>query len=373
MALSALLIVLISVASLIGGRLRVDTHDCIQFEDSFTDRSYYDAATGNKLLTPFIYNGVGAQNVFPSPDARHVAYLWQRDATSTRLSLFIKPIGVSNHNARLLQSNLNKISFTDFRDIRWSPDGHFIAYRWDTEDGAQYIAISDTAGNQIAHRVLDDTPENVISVNLHGWSADGKYLAVSYYADHTVDDPTPPTTIHILSAPTLQSIETPLLTSNLRPRNTGGDNISANTYDMVQWSASGDWLDYLTTKPDEHDTLTLYSPSTGQMLTADTSATSNLEFPAQVLWSPDGKHVAVLTPQYVQLVLTPQYVDLQSQEFITWKVDIFGIDGSIFYTVSDSATPSFFEPNPRTLGEFHEKGKAKRGIVGNKVKGVADE
>lgn len=342
--LSALLIVLISVTSLSGGRVRAATRDCIQLEDEYTNRSYYDVVTGNKLLPPFTFDGSGVQTVFPSPDARYIAYLWQADTTlATRFSLFIKLRGASNHTARLLQSNLNEPNFSDFRDIRWSPDGHFIAYRWNSDDGTQYIAISDTDGNQIARRVLDHVPENVTSVNLHGWSADGKYLAVSYHTDLSMDDPTLPTTIYILSAPTLRSIETPLLISNMRPRNTGGDNRSLDTYDMVQWSAFGDWLDYLTTKPDAHDTLTLYSPDTGQMLTAETSATSVLDFPAQVLWSPDGKHVAVLTARYIEQA---------SDGFVTWKIDIFGIDGSIFYRVSDNALPSIFQPTPRTLAEF---------------------
>jgi len=121
----------------------------------------------------------------------------------------------------------------------------------------------------------------------------------------------------------LQSIKTPLLTTNVPVRNFGVGDSGSDTYEMVQWGASGDWLDYLTRKPDGHNTLVLYSPGTGQMLTADTSGTTYIDG-AQVLWSPDGKHIAVL-------------YTLKDSEFGAWSLDVFGIDGSAFYKVTDDA------------------------------------
>jgi len=329
--LSALLIVPISVTSLNGGRVQADRRDCIQVEDAFTNRSYYDVVTGNKLLTPFV--SADYTSISVSPDAHYVAYIG--------LSLFLKSVGASNHTARLLQNDVDAQGYYDARDMQWSPDEHFIAYRWVSEDGTQYVAVSDTAGNQVARHVLDHVPEGA-TVSLHGWSADGRYLAVSYHIDsQSPDDPTPLTSIHILSAPNLQPVETPLLTSNMVPRDKGGD--AFNPYEMVQWGASGDWLDYLTGKPDEHDTLTLYSPSTGQMLTADTSGLTDPGFQPQVLWSPDGKHIAVLSPK----------ADVRQKQFsIKWGVDIFGIDGSIFYSVSDNAIPSTLYPTPWNINQF---------------------
>jgi len=333
--LSALLAALLSVTSLNGGRVQAATRDCIQVEDAFTNRSYYDVITGNRLLTPFV--SADYINILVSPDAHYLVYLEQTD---TGLSLFLKSVGASNHTARLLQNDVDEHGSYDSRDMRWSPDGHLIAYRWISGDGTQYVAISDIAGNQTARRVLAHAPEHT-KVSLHGWSADGRYLAVSYHTDSKApDDPTPLTSIYILSAPDLQPVETPLLTSNMLPRNMGRDVV--DPYEMVQWGTSGDWLDYLTGKLDEHDTLTLYSPSTGQMLTADTSGLTDPRFQPQVLWSPDGKHITVLSPKAVR----------QEQLAVEWGVDIFGIDGSIFYTVSDNAIPSILYPAPWNIDQF---------------------
>ena len=173
-------------------------------------------------------------------------------------------------------------------------------------------------GHLITRRVLENAPIDDGSVSVHGWSADGKYLAISI-----ADDLTKTTTIHILSAPNLQSIKTPVLTTNMVVRDFGVGDSGSDTYEMIQWGASGDWLDYLIRKPDEHSTLVLYSPGTGQILTADTSGTTYIDG-AQVLWSPDGKHIAVL-------------YTLKDSEFGAWSLDVFGIDGSAFYKVTDDA------------------------------------
>jgi len=313
--LSAIFAVLISTAALISDRVRAGARDCIQIEDSYMSRNYYDINTKNQILSPLVtYQTDFIYSAIFTPDAHHLAYLWRSDKDSTD-SLFVKATGTSNSDTRLLQ---NGITSVDARDIRWSPDSRLIAYRWLSTNGVQYVALSDTDGHLIARRVLENAPIDGASVSLHGWSADGKYLAVSI-----ADDLTKTTTIHILSASDLQSIKTPLLTTNVPVRNFGVGDSGSDTYEMVQWGASGDWLDYLISKPDGHNTLVLYSPETGQMLTADTSGTTDIDG-AQVLWSPHGKNIAVL--------YTPK-----NDPIGAWQLDVFDIDGSAFYKVTDNA------------------------------------
>ena len=309
--LFALFAVLIGAVPIIGDRVRASACDCIRIEDDYTNTSYYDVATG-RIFAP-TSNRMSSYIVSASPDAHYLAYALQADNNPT-FSLFLETVGTSNRRTRLLQSDILGI---DPSDIRWSPDGRLIAYSW-LSDGSMYIALSDTDGHQIAHRVLENALEATQKVSLHGWSADGKYLAVSIE-----DVLTNTTTIHILSALDLQTIKTPPLTTNITPRTSDGGDGGLDVYDMVQWGASGDWLDYLTRKPDGHNTLVLYSPGTGQMLTADTSGTTYIDG-AQVLWSPDGKHIAVL-------------YTLKDSEFGAWSLDVFGIDGSAFYKVTDDA------------------------------------
>ena len=312
--LSAIFAVLISTAALISDRVRAGARDCIQIEDSYMSRNYYDINTKNQILSPLVtYQTDFIYSAIFTPDAHHLAYLWRSDKDSTD-SLFVKATGTSNSDTRLLQ---NGITSVDARDIRWSPDSRLIAYRWLSTNGVQYVALSDTDGHLIARRVLENAPIDGASVSLHGWSADGKYLAVSI-----ADDLTKTTTIHILSASDLQSIKTPLLTTNVPVRNFGVGDSGSDTYEMVQWGASGDWLDYLISKPDGRNTLVLYSPETGQMLMADTSGPVD-RYSVRVLWSPDGNYTAVI---YVQDQYNP-----------IWWLDVFGIDGTTFYKVTNNA------------------------------------
>src|SRR5262249_34192531 len=101
------------------------------------------------------------------------------------------------------------------------------------------------------------------------------------------------------------------------------------TPDTIQWGAQGNWLAFLTIDPDGKGSIGLFSPGKNQKLSFDIASTFYSSSDTQLLWSPDGLHVAVVISSYPE------------KDGWIWWMDVFGVDGTVFQKVTTMARDQY--------------------------------
>jgi Tol biopolymer transport system component len=317
----AALVVVISVLFISDKKTANGALSCLEFKDADLNRGMIDLNTGAIVR---IYATAPPKEQWwfgsfaVSPNGRYIAYP-SRGENEMSYRLIVKSARTAAGSAWVLRKHFVS---ADIRDYAWSPDSHSLAFHWRSVGGTlDFVSVTDIYGNEQTVPISVQSRESII-VALHGWSADGRYLAVS-----TLDQNTMQREIIILAWPGFRRIRVFSQVTRLVPRSFGGP---VTPPDTVQWGAKDNWLAFPTKTFGGKYTMTLFSPGENRELTFDLSQANvddDTEWPwLELRWSPDGRYVATIIK-----------VNAGEPLYMLQQLDIVGIDGTAIKVTEKAA------------------------------------
>jgi hypothetical protein len=309
---------IVTSSRMIGSVVPNNSTGCLQYEDWRGIRKVVDLAQLASLSQQYVTqeDSLNQPLTAVSPDKRFTAFT-EHDTKGT-LRLVVQP--TDGGSANIVRRGIIS-GTTDKRDLAWSPDSVFLAYRWQQTTNAEpylatsyYLSITDRSGQK--HKTVRIPAHSEDTVSLHGWSSDGRYVAVSVF-DVSLERHD----IIILSAADLTLIYRAIHKNSLKPSASAPfDYYGRFDRVIVRWGARGDWLAYLISGS-EGVRLTLLSPTIGTKRVYSLHKVAHNT--VTLLWSPDGKHVAVAGISDFE---KPGY---------PWWLSVFSIDGTAYPIITD--------------------------------------
>ncbi|MEZ4670212.1 MAG: hypothetical protein R3E39_20085 [Anaerolineae bacterium] len=295
--------------------------ECVQYDDVYTLRHQINLTTGEETgdnITAAVSHAVQVSRESPiiatSPNKQHTVIQYQTDDSKVVFGLL--PAYTAN---ALLEVNTPANDGFYHDEITWSPDSRWFSYISYRSDDAYYLTFADASGQVVYDQLISTRLEDWI--NSFGWSADGRYLALS--VSDSVGGPL--RKIEIWSTPDFG------LKKVIKPQNSVDSPrgwAEPGDADRIQWSPTGSKLAYihhLETGMDDLFSLNMYTPDDDQTLTFDLPYLANTGRTAGIAmsWSPDGKFAAIITTFYTNDRIG--------------RISVYGTDGSANDTVSDKA------------------------------------
>lgn len=235
-------------------------------------------------------------------DGKRIAYLRPTRAVAPRYALYVKPAvdgwaALDNdENATLIDTSINLFGF------EWSPDNTRMAYTYREANGQAMLTIATPDGKTRINQPIITPRSN--DVLFHGWSSDGAYVAISTNEAFG-------RTISFWSVADLQPLSFPVY-------------VVLPFVENVTWSPRGRWLAYLRSDAASRSRLVVATP--GQAGRVNSQVELTVELPllqnTRLLWSPDGRHLAL------------RYLDAR----MYWQIAIYRVDGNQITRLTQDVT-----------------------------------
>lgn len=213
------------------------------------------------------------------PDQPHEAQLWVTSVAA--------PVAFRNQLVRKIALPAQKSSLQK----EWSRDGIWLIYLWFDADGKWYVGVADRNGNEQRTTTLDAAPGDSFLFTQRAESAkqivNATYFSIlDEHTDHSQ-------TVLFLSARELQTVAS---LENLALLSPCAITSNSDFDDCLVWSEQSQTLAYVVSVGADKVKLVLFSPATKSIQEFDLSKfMQDDSFQVyRMLWSPDGRYVAIL-------------------------------------------------------------------------------